>query len=90
MREYELKHTYNSEAEVKKAAEAELKRTKTRARTLSLNLAFGRAELFAEQPLKVEGFKPQIDAIRWFIKEITHTLGDNGYTVQISCAEMEG
>ena len=88
MREYELKHTYNSEAEVKKAAEAELKRIKIRARTLSLNLAFGRAKLFAEQPLKVEGFKPQIDAIRWFIKEITHTLGDNGYTVQISCEEL--
>ena len=84
-----LKQTYNSEKEAK-AAEAEMKRIKTRARTLSLNLAFGRAELFAEQPLKVEGFKPQIDAVRWFIKEITHTLGDNGYTVQISCAEMEG
>ena len=83
-----LKHTYNSEAEAKKAAEAEMKRIKTRARTLSLNLAFGRAELFAEQPLKVEGFKPQIDEIRWFIKEITHTLGEGGYTVQISCAEM--
>jgi phage late control protein D protein (GPD) len=64
-----------------------MKRIKTRA--LSLNLAFGRAELFAEQPLKVEGFKPQIDEIRWFIKEITHTLGEGGYTVQISCAEME-
>ena len=62
-----LKHTYNSEVEAKKAAEAEMKRIKTRARPLSLNLAFGRTELFAEQPLKVEGFKPQINEIRWFL-----------------------
>lgn len=83
-----LRQTYNSESEAKAAAEAEMKRIKTRARTLSLNLAVGRAELFAEQPCAVQGFKPEIDAVRWFIKEITHTLNEQGYTCQIQCEEM--
>ena len=83
-----LKQTYNSEKEAKAAAEAEMKRIKTRSRTLTLNLAVGRAELFAEQPLIAQGFKAQIDAVRWFIKEITHTLDDNGYTCRIACEEM--
>lgn len=83
-----LKQTYNSEKEAKAAAEAEMKRIKTRSRTLTLNLAVGRADLFAEQPLITQGFKPQIDAVRWFIKEITHTLDDNGYTCRIACEEM--
>ena len=85
-----LRQTYNSETEAKQAAEAELKRIKTRARTLSLNLAVGRAELFAEQPLTTQGFKPQIDSVRWFIKEITYTLNEQGYTCQIQCEEMSG
>ena len=83
-----LKQTYNSEKEAKAAAEAEMKRIKTRSRTLTLNLAVGRADLFAEQPLITQGFKPQIDAVRWFIKEITHTLGDNGYTCSLQCEEL--
>ena len=65
-----------------------MKRIKTRSRTLTLNLAVGRADLFAEQPLITQGFKAQIDAVRWFIKEITHTLDDNGYTCRIACEEM--
>ena len=65
-----------------------MKRIKTRSRTLTLNLAVGRADLFAEQPLITQGFKPQIDAVRWFIKEITHTLGDNGYTCSLQCEEL--
>ncbi len=80
-----LRRTYATKEEAQKAAEAELKRLKTRAKTLSLTLAFGRAELFAEQPLKAEGFKKPIDETDWFIDKITHSLSDSGYVCSLEC-----
>ncbi len=80
-----LKRVFATKAEAQKAAEAELKRLQTRAKTLSLNLAFGRADLFAEQPLKVEGFKKPIDETDWFIDKITHSLSDSGYVCSLEC-----
>ncbi len=80
-----LKRTFATKAEAQRVAEAELKRLKSSAKTLGLNLALGRADLFAEQPLKVVGYKTVIDATSWYIKTITHTLDDNGYTCAIEC-----
>lgn len=80
-----LKRTFASKEAAEKAAEAELKRLQSQAKTLTLNLAIGRAELFAEMPIKTVGFKPQIDKQQWFATEITHNLNDSGYTCSISC-----
>lgn len=85
-----LKHTYNSEAEAKAAASAEHKRIRTRALKLNLRLAVGRAELFAEQPVKVEGFKAEIDAVHWFVREISHHIDGQGYTCSLNLEEMAG
>lgn len=85
-----LKRTYNSEAEAKTAAAAEAKRIKTRALKLTLNLAVGRADLFAEQPVRVNGFKREIDAVNWFIKEITHNLNEQGYSCTLQLEELAG
>lgn len=78
-----LSRTYASEAEAKRAAAAESSRAARQPRTLSLSLALGRPDIRAEQPAAVTGFKPVIDGQRWVIAEVTHALGDRGFTTQL-------
>lgn len=83
-----LKQTYSTEEEATAAAEGEMKRTKVRARKLSIDLAFGRPDIIAGAPIKTSGFKPEIDIVNWFAHEVSHTLDDNGYITRIQCEEM--
>ena len=51
---------------------------------VSIQLVKGRAELYTEIPVKVSGFKQQIDAGEWIITTLTHGLSaENGYTTSI-------
>lgn len=84
-----LKRTYANKQEATKAAEAEMKRLQHIAKTLQLNLAIGRPELFAEMPVQAVGFKPEIDKQKWFATEITHSLNDSGYTCSVNCEAMQ-
>lgn len=75
-----LSRTYASEADARAAAKAEAGRAARQPRTLSLSLALGRPDLKPETPITVAGFKPAIDAQRWVLAEVTHTLGDRGFS----------
>lgn len=74
-----LSRTYASEADARAAAKAEAGRASRQPRTLSLSLALGRPDLKPETPITVSGFKATIDAQRWILAEVTHTLGDRGF-----------
>lgn len=74
-----LSRTYASEADARAAATAEAGRASRQPRTLSLSLALGRPDLKPETPIAVSGFKPAIDAQRWVLSEVTHSLGDRGF-----------
>ncbi len=74
-----LSRTYASEADARAAAKAEAGRASRQPRTLSLSLALGRPDLKPETPIAVSGFKAAIDAQRWVLAEVTHTLGDRGF-----------
>jgi phage protein D len=78
-----LKRTYGNQADARAAATAELNRLQRGAATLSFTLALGRPELYPEQRLTLQGFKPEIDAVTWLIVEATHTLGDQGLTTAL-------
>ncbi len=78
-----LSRTYANEADAKAAAAAETRRATRQPRSLSLALALGRADIRPEQPVTVAGFKPSIDAQRWVIAEVTHAIGDRGFTTQL-------
>ncbi|WP_247877803.1 phage late control D family protein [Chromobacterium haemolyticum] len=78
-----LRHIYASEASALQGAKAAWEKLQRGAAEFSINLAYGRPELFAELPAKVQGFKPAIDATDWVINKITHTLNDGGYTCQL-------
>ncbi|WP_294326144.1 contractile injection system protein, VgrG/Pvc8 family [uncultured Sphingomonas sp.] len=77
-----LSRTYASEADARAAARAEAGRAARQPRTLSLSLslALGRPDLKPETPIKVSDFKAAIDAQRWVLAEVTHTLGDRGFS----------
>ncbi|MDR6128061.1 contractile injection system protein, VgrG/Pvc8 family [Sphingomonas sp. SORGH_AS_0438] len=78
-----LARVYTSEAEAKRAAEAERKRAARQAATLDLTLALGRADLYPEQRVIASSFKAEIDATTWLIAEATHELGEQGYFTRI-------
>lgn len=78
-----LKETYASEADALHAARAELQRLERGAATFELTLAMGRPEITAQSPVKVTGWKPEIDGDDWLVKEVTHTLNEgSGWTTK--------
>ena len=82
-----LRGTYASEAEAHAAAAAELRRRSRGKRTLSLSLAIGHPDLIAGQPLRVSGFRPEIDTVDWLIDSLTHTLDERGLTTDLQAEE---
>jgi phage protein D len=90
-----LSRTYASRANAERAAKMQWERLQRGVATFSIELARGRAELYTEMPVKVSGFKQQIDAAEWIITTLTHSLGDSGFTtsleleVKIDGLEME-
>lgn len=75
-----LRHVYATKENAERAARAEWQRQQRGVEEFSLTLAHGRPELIPELPVRVQGFKPQIDAAAWLIARITHRLGDGGLT----------
>jgi uncharacterized protein len=79
-----LKKVFPTEAEARRAAEAEWQRIQRAPRKLSVTLALGRPEISVEQPALAKGFHPEIDAQDWIVSEATHTLDRKGLTTALS------
>ena len=84
-----MKETFGSEADALAAAKSELQRINRGMAMFDLNLAIGVPELMPQTPVRVTGFKPEIDGQNWLVKEVTHTLGDGGLTSKVQM-EREG
>jgi hypothetical protein len=78
-----LTRTYASEAEARTAATAAQGRAARQPLSLSMTLALGRADLSPECKATVEGYKAEIDKVKWIVAEVTHTLGDRGFTTAV-------
>ena len=81
-----LKKTYGNEADAKAAADAEAKRLKRAAATLSASLAWGDPRLSPGVKVTAQGFKAQIDSTAWLIASAEHTMDASGLKTRI---EME-
>lgn len=75
-----LPEGYPSQKEAEAAATAEYNRVKRGQATMSMSLALGIPELFPEMPVNLNGWKPEIDATPWLLKEVSHSLSNSGYT----------
>src|SRR5690606_16640862 len=63
-----LRTTYATQADAETAAKAEKARLDRGAATFELTLARGRADLYPEMTVTVQGFKAGIDGTAWLIK----------------------
>ncbi len=81
-----LSHTYANRANAARAAKATWAKIQRGIARFSIQLAKGRADIYPETPIKVRGFKPQIDNAEWIVVKVTHNLNDKGFTTAL---EME-
>ncbi|WP_312449491.1 phage late control D family protein [Mixta calida] len=91
-----LSRTYASRSNAERAAKMQWERLQRGVATFFIQLARGRADLYTEMPVKVSGFKKQVDGSEWIITTLTHSLSsDGGFTtsleleVKIDSLEME-
>lgn len=83
----ELKRFFPTEAQALAAARAEYDRRARKAGTLSLTLP-GRADVMAEGPLVLAGFRPGVDG-DWVVTRAEHSIDAGGYQTSIE-AERPG
>lgn len=81
---FELTTVYASEEQALRAAEAKWRALQRGTVNFSIQLALGRADLFPETPVLVNGFKRVIDEQAWIISEVAHTLSGGGYTTKLN------
>lgn len=81
-----LRHIYANERNAKRAARAAWDKIQRGSASFSITLAQGNPELYPETPVKVEGYKRQIDAADWILVRVTHSVSDVGFTTSL---EME-
>ncbi|CNH95831.1 regulator of late gene expression [Yersinia frederiksenii] len=79
-----MRETFKTERAARRAAAARWSKLQRGAAEFSMTLARGRADLFPELPAVMQGFKPEIDQVDWIITQVTHTIGDNGFTTALN------
>ncbi|PPU45501.1 late control protein [Xanthomonas arboricola] len=79
-----LRESYADEATARQHAHAELERVKRGLAKFDYMLVIGRPDLFPGQILRVNGFKPEIDACQWLIAKATHTMDPVGLGTAIN------
>jgi hypothetical protein len=84
-----MKQSFATEADARAAAVAEWRRLQRGATTFELTLAQGVPELAPQTPVKVSGWKPEIDGTSWLTLKVTHTIGDGGFTTAIELENGE-
>lgn len=73
-----LKGTYKSKEAATAAANAEAKRIKDQQAKFSINTAYAYPAVSTESPITLQGFKAEIDALKWTVDKATHSYSKNG------------
>lgn len=84
-RELTLKTLYASEEEARHTAQARLDKIRQHAAEFEMTLALARPELLIESPIALSGFKQEINGLGWVATDITESLSDQGYTMNVKC-----
>nr|WP_282957508.1 contractile injection system protein, VgrG/Pvc8 family [Xenorhabdus doucetiae] len=78
-----LSRTYSNKEEAERAAKAVWEKMQRGAAQFSITLAMGRADIYPETPVQLEGFKKEIDGTHWTLVKVTHVLNDSGFTTSL-------
>jgi uncharacterized protein len=79
-----LQKIYPDEASARRAADSAFNQIQADSASFSIRLAMGRADLSAQTPLNVQGFKNVIDDQRWIIDSVEHSLNEKGFTTKLN------
>jgi phage protein D len=85
-----LKRVYASEGDAMAAASAENNRIARAAANFSLTLSYGDGRASTGMTATTTGFKTEIDARKWLIGNVEHTMGDGGFTTQLQLEVAAG
>ncbi|MFW9571077.1 phage late control D family protein [Xanthomonas euvesicatoria pv. euvesicatoria] len=78
-----LRESYADEATARQHAHAELERVKRGLAKFEINLAIGRPDLFPGLQVRLNGFKPGIDSMKWLTVKATHNIDGHGLTTAL-------
>ncbi|MGL4734294.1 MAG: phage late control D family protein [Enterovibrio sp.] len=78
-----LRHTYASKQSAERAARAMWEKLQRGVATFSITLANGNPDLFPEVPVRVRGFKTEIDNSDWILTRVEHSMTDAGYKTSV-------
>lgn len=79
-----LDRTYPSRDVAAEHAQAEWRRIQRGAATLNITLAIGRADIYPDMHLRVNGCKPDISDTHWVVTSTVHTIDrTNGFTTEL-------
>ncbi|WP_421865171.1 phage late control D family protein [Motiliproteus sp.] len=81
-----LRQVFASAEQATNEAKAEWQRLQRQGAQFTLTLATGNPAIYPETPVKLSGWKPQIDETDWLLTQVVHSLGNGGYTTRL---EME-
>ncbi|WP_227671465.1 contractile injection system protein, VgrG/Pvc8 family [Psychrobacter sp. 72-O-c] len=73
-----LKGTYKSEKAANAAANAESKRIKDQQAKFSIATAYAYPAITTESPIELQGYKAEVDALKWTVDKAVHTYSKSG------------
>lgn len=78
-----LKGTFANKAEAERASAAKMAEIKRQMAKFSINLAYGLPEISTESPIQLQGFKAEVDKLKWIVEKATHSFSRSGLTTQL-------
>jgi len=73
-----LKGTFANKEEAERASAAKMAEIKRQMAKFSINLAYGLPEISTESPIKLQGFKADVDKLKWIVEKATHSYAKSG------------
>ena len=79
-----LKGTFANKEEAERASKAKMAEIKRQMAKFSITTADGIPEMSTESPVKLEGFKAEVDKLKWIVEKATHSYAkSSGLTTQL-------
>lgn len=79
-----LKGTFANKEEAERASKAKMAEIKRQMAKFSITTAYGIPEISTESPVKLNGFKAEMDKLKWIVEKATHSYAKSGgFTSQL-------
>jgi len=73
-----LKGTFANKEEAERASKAKMAEIKRQMAKFSITTAYGIPEMSTESPVKLQGFKEEVDKLKWIVEKATHSYTKSG------------